>query len=102
MSETIDTSLDRLANGVSAGDRLTLSTILETGLPYMDEAQIDRTRTLCAEVFTNHARKVSAGSAPQPRQQGAQPVRGYGGTDLSGARQPQRDDGEPDPREYAI
>ncbi|HRH93336.1 MAG TPA: hypothetical protein PKV72_02270 [Candidatus Peribacteria bacterium] len=48
MSETIDTSLDRLANGVDDNQRLVLESILRTGLHYMSDEQIHRTRTLCS------------------------------------------------------
>jgi hypothetical protein len=40
MSEHIDDALDRLANGADANQRLTLESILRTGLHYMSDEQI--------------------------------------------------------------
>ena len=51
MSEHIDDALDRLANGADANQRLTLESILRTGLNYMSDEQIARTRTLCSATF---------------------------------------------------
>lgn len=60
MTEYIDDALNRLANGVNLNDRLTLESILRTGLPYMDDVQIERTRRLCAEALVSHNAMVPA------------------------------------------
>ncbi len=104
MSETIDDSLDRLANGVDANDRLTLSSILETGLPYMSDEQIGRTRVLCAEVFANHAAKAGAGMVPQARRQHVMDSRrggSYAGGNTPNVKET-GSPGKPDPREFHI
>lgn len=80
MSETIDTSLDRLANGVDDNQRLTLESILRTALHYMSDKQIERTRTLCsAALFTHDAPPAYLAGMRQmhPGRDG----RGYGSDD---------------------
>jgi hypothetical protein len=54
MSEHIDDALDRLANGADANQRLTLESILRTGLHYMSDEQIARTRMLCSNALFTH------------------------------------------------
>ncbi len=54
MSETIDNALAHLANGADTNQRLTLESILRTGLHYMSDEQIARTRLLCSEALFAH------------------------------------------------
>lgn len=54
MSEYIDNALDCLANGADANQRLTLESILRTGLHYMSDDQITRTRLLCSAALCVH------------------------------------------------
>lgn len=80
MSEHIDDALDLLANGADANQRLTLESILRTGLHYMSDAQIARTRVLCGEaLFARDAQPAYLAGMHQMRP--GRDGRGYGSDD---------------------